>query len=30
MTGFARRLGILDADVSYDAVVATQLSSLWT
>ena len=27
---FARRMGILQRDVSYDAVVATQLTSNWT
>lgn len=29
MVAFARRLGILDADVAYEQVVATSLSGLW-
>ena len=30
MNGFARDLGILDRDVPYEGVVATQFSPLWT
>jgi ABC-type nitrate/sulfonate/bicarbonate transport system substrate-binding protein len=30
MTAFARSLGILDAELPYESVVAAQLSSLWT
>ena len=30
MNGFARDLGILDRDVPYDAVVATQFRAFWT
>jgi hypothetical protein len=29
MNGFARREGILDSDLVYENVVATQFSSLW-